>query len=295
MNTLTETQHLEFLQGAWSAVLRNEPVPFAKSLLTDYVSVEVMNCLPEFTTLENVVQVCHSQAAVQESYIKAFMALPKVWTRLTPESRQSIVQKIQKLGLQKVCSKKFSLLEDDAAALTVRWDIADKLYGVIRENTFKGCAVHGLELLQPRRIPMADDYGAMLRQGEQALLSLLRERIEIDKTAVTMAVGYVTPVSRTKILHNLMTAYQECLDTFRAALLHWAEFNPHALIPILNLENGQLSGGQIKNLLNRIEASLARFKQEFDQLRAGVEKMSTEPTVSARLRRFFETPAATMH
>lgn len=295
MSTLTEAQHLEFLQGAWSAVLQNEPALFAKSLLMDYLSVEVTNRLPEFTTLDHVVHECQDQDAVQESYIKAFMALPKAWTRLTPESRQSIVRMIQKVGLQKACGKNFRMLDDDAAALSVRWDTAHKLYAVIRESTFKGCAAHGLQMLQPRRIPIADDYGAMQRQGEQALLSLLSERIEIDKTAVTMAVGYVTPVAKTQIMHNLLAAYQECLESFRAALLHWAEFNPHALMPILNLENGQLSPGQLTNMRNRVEGSLVRFKQEFEQLRLGVENMSTEPTISARLRRFFETKPVTVH
>lgn len=295
MSQLTEAEHLEFLQGAWNAVLQNEPELFAKSLLRDYVSHDVIGQLPEYTTLANVTLECHNRQAIQESYIKAFMALPKAWTRLTPQSRLGIVQTIQKLGLQKACGKNFSMLEDDDAALTVRWDIAEKLYAAIREGTFKGCSTHGLELLQPRRVPLGDDYGAMLRQGEQALLGLLRERIEIDKTAVTMAVGFVTPVAKTQIMHNLCVAYQECLASFRAALLHWAEFSPHALIPILNVEDGQLSPGQLENMRRRVDESLMRFKREFEQLRAGVENMSAEPTLSPRLRRFFETKVATLH
>ena len=295
MSNLSEAQHFEFLQGAWSAVLQNEPELFAKSLLRDYVSAEVIGRLPEYTTLENVILECHNQGTVQESYIKAFMSLPKAWTRLTPESRHRIVQKIEKLGLQKACGKNFTMLEDDAAALTVRWDIAHKLYGVIRESTFKGCSAHGLELLQPRRVPLGDDYGAMLRQGEQALLNLLRERIEIDKTAVTMAVGFVTPVAKTQIMHNLCVAYQECLASLRAALLHWAEFSPHALMPILNVPDGGLNAAQLENMRRRVEESLVRFKREFEQLRAGVENMSAEPTLSPRLRRFFETKTGTLH
>ena len=295
MSNLTEKQCLEFLQGAWSAVLNNEPALFAKSLLTDYVSVHVINSLPEYTTLEHVLHECHDHQAVQESYIKSFMALPKTWTRLTPESRQSIVHIIQKLGLQKACSRSFYMLEDDEAALAVRWDIADRLYATIRGSTFKDCATRGLELLQPRRIPVADDYGAMLGHGEQALLGLLRERVEIDKTAVTMAVGYVTPVAKARILHNLCAAYQACLEDLRAALLHWAEFNPHALIPIMNLEGGELTPGQRQNLAKRIEDSLARFKTEFERLRAAIEDMSSEPTISPRLRRFFEIKTPTVH
>jgi|GEM_PF-2574130 len=295
MSNLTEAQHLEFLQGAWGAVLQNHQEPFQKSLLTDYVSTAVMNRLPEYTTLEHVVLECHSHEAIQESYIKSFMALPRVWTQLTPESRHRIVENIRQLGLVKACGKRFQMLEDDEAALTVRWDTANRLYQALLEGTSKGCAAHGLELQQPRRIPSGDDYGAMLHEGERALLGLLRERIEIDKTAVTMAVGYVTPVAKTRILHNLHAAYQECLENFRAALLHWAEFNPHALIPILHLEDGQLSPGQLENLRRRVEDSLGRFKKEFEQLRAGVEQMSSEPTISPRLRRFFETKTPTMH
>ena len=293
MSSLTETQHLEFLQGAWSAVLQDQPEPFEKSLLLDYVSSDVIGRLPEFTTLENVLLECRSQEAVQESYIKSFMALPKAWVRLTPESRHSIIQKIEKFGLQK--SARLAPLEDDEAALTIRWDTANKLFAAAHDGVFKACAVLGLEMLQPRRLPQSDDFGAMLQHGQEALLGLLRERINIDKTAVTMAVGYVTPVSRTRIMHNLDTAFLDCLDSFRAALLHWAEFNPKALIPIMNVEDGHPSPEQLKNLRRRVEDSLGRFKREYEQLRASLEDMSTEPTISEKLRRFFETKSTTLH
>jgi len=293
MSSLTETQHLDFLEGAWSAVLQDQPEPFEKSLLLDYVSSDVIRRLPEFTTLENVLLECRSQEAVQESYIKSFMALPKAWVRLTPESRQCIIEKIEKLGLQK--SARLSPLEDDEAALSIRWDTANKLFAAAHDVVFRACAAHGLQILQPRQAPQTDDFGAMLQHGQEALLGLLRERIDIDKTAVTMAVGYVTPVSKTRIMHNLDAAFLDCLDAFRAALLHWAEFNPKALIPIMNVEGGQLSPGQLKNLRNRIEDSLGRFKREYDELRASTEDMSTDPTISQKLRRFFETQPATLH
>ncbi len=275
MDQNTTTRHVAFLQGTWRAVLHDQPEPFHKRLLQDYVSNEVMARLPEQTTLRNVLQECHSLDAFQESYIKSFLGLRKSWEKLTPESRHTIIQYVNKCGLQQ--NNGLQPLPDDEAALTIRWDAANRLYAASREAAFKACRSAGLELSQPRGLPRPNDFQGLVRRGQETLLALLRERINIDKTAVTLAVGYVTPVARTKILGNLTAAAMECTDSFRAALVHWLLYHT----PM------QAAGAQAPDesqLREHVDAALVFFRSEVERLRAGVDEMPEDPTIYEKAR-----------
>lgn len=291
-NQSDESKQIAFLQGTWRAVLHDQAEPFQKSLLTDFVSSDVISQLPEFTTLRNVLAECHSQSAFQESYIKSFLALRKSWRTLTSESRHTIVLYIQKCGLQSNSGLKLSLLEDDEAALTIRWDTANRLYAGACDMAFKACQVSGLEMLQPRGKPRHNEFRTLVRRGQEILVALLKERINIDKTAVTMAVGYVTPVAKTKIKNNLASAYLDGLDAFRAALFHWSVHNVSAFTALDIFKGDVPSGGlttyEESAIKDYIEHALKSFKQEYEQLRAAVEDMPPDPTIYDKARRFFD-------
>jgi len=291
MTAHNDPKQIAFLEGAWSAVLHHEAEPFQKSLLADFVSNDVMNRLPEHTTLHNVLAECHALNAFQESYIKSFLGLRKHWRALTPESRNTILQFIQKCGLER--SANLQMLEDDEAALTIRWDLADQLYASARDQAFKACQPLGLEMLQPRGLPRKNDLRDLVRGGQTALFALLKERINIDKTAVTLAVGYVTPVAKTKIKHNLSIAYVESLDTLRAALFHWAVHNLQAFASL-----GIFTDSTAMHALTDLEASVIReymelalkpYKEGYEKLCAAVDDMSSDPTIYDKARHFFQT------
>ncbi len=294
MNNQAESKQVAFLQGTWRAVLHDQPEPFNKTLLVDFVSVGVMARLPEQTTLKNVLAECHEQAAFQESYIKSFLSLKRVWNDFSPESRHTISQYIHRYGLQK--SLRLSAHEDDEAALTIRWDTANKVYASSRDAVFAACRAHGLELNQPRGLPQAGEFRAIVRYGQEKLLGLLRERTGIDKTAVTLAVGYVTPVARTKILNNLNAAYLEALDAFRGALFHWSLHNLESLSSIelfKDLRTGAaLSKFQESVLREHVEGAVWEFTHEYEKLRESVKEMPQDPTIYDKARRFFETRPA---
>lgn len=286
---------IAFLEGAWQAVLQDEPRLFEKELLADFLSGGVLQNLPDYTTLKNVVAECHSQEAVQESYIKSFLSLRKRWPELTTEARYAIVESSRRCGLQNNNGLKLSLLEDDEAALSIRWDTADHLYAGCRELAYKACQATGLEMAQPRGRPQPSDLRGAVNRGQQILLALLRERINIDKTAVTLAVGHVTPVAKTKLRNNLATAYLEALDSFRAALFHWMSCNVGAFASIelfKDVAPGKpLTPFQESVLKEHVEGILRAFKREYEQLRTTVEDMS-DPTVYEKVRRFFEDAPA---
>ena len=290
MNNQAESNQVAFLQGTWRAVLHDQPEPFRKSLLADFVSVGVMARLPEQTTLKNVLAECHEQAAFQESYIKSFLSLKRVWNDFSPESRHTINQYIHRFGLQK--SLRLQPHEDDEAALTIRWDTANRVYASCRDAVFAACRAHGLELNQPRGLPQASEFRATVRYGQEKLLGLLRERVNTDKTAVTLAVGYVTPVARTKILNNLNSAYLESLDAFRGALFHWALHNLESFHSI-ELFHGVHTGATLTKfqesvLREHVEGALWEFTHEYEKLRQSVKEMPQDPTIYEKARRFFE-------
>lgn len=292
MSEQAENNQIAFLEGAWQAMLQDQPALFPKNLLVDFVSGSVLESLPEYTTLKNVVAECHSQAAFQESYIKSFLTLPRRWRELTTEARHAIVESIRRCGLQKNNGLKLSLLEDDEAALTIRWDTADRLYANACELAYQACQTSGLEMIQPRGRPQSRDFRGMVNRGQQILVTLLRERINIDKTAVTLAVGYVTPVAKAKLKNNLAAAYLEALDGFRAALFHWTVHNVAAFAAIELFKDAAagkpLTRFQESVLKEHIETALKPFKQEYEALRASAEDMS-DPTIYEKARRFFET------
>ena len=289
MQTQHDAKQITFLHGAWRAVLQDQPEPFQKSLLVDFVSADVINRLPEYTTLRNVLAECRQQGAFQESYIKSFLALRKVWNSLTPESRHVILQFVQKCGMGKTG---LTALEDDEAALTVRWDIANRLYNGARDLAYEACRVEGLEMLQPRGLPRANDFRTLVQRGQRALMALLEERINIDKTAVTMAVGYVTPVARAKMKNNLAVAYLDGLDDVRAALFHWAVHNLQAFTSLgiftdpASME--ALTDLEASVIKEYIEHALKPYKQEYEKLRASVEQMPQDPTIYAKVRHHFD-------
>lgn len=291
MNEQAENNQIVFLEGAWQAVLQDQPALFQKTLLADFVSVGVLERLPEYTTLKNVVAECQSQGAFQESYIKSFLSLRKRWQDLTTESRHAIVESSRQCGLQKNNSLTLCLLEDDEAALTIRWDTANRLYAGACESAYKACQASGLEMAQPRGRPQSKDFRGMVNRGQQILIALLRERINIDKTAVTLAVGYVTPVAKAKLKNNLAVAYLEALDGFRAALFHWTIHNVAAFASIELFKDAAagkpLTRFQESVLKEHIESALKPFKQEYEALRAGAEDLS-DPTIYDKARRFFE-------
>lgn len=294
MEKSRESSQILFLHGTWRAVLQDQPEPFRKSLLADFVSADVIEQLPTHTTLLNVLTECREQDAFQESYIKSFIYLRKRWERFTPESRHLIVGYIQKCGLQK--HSNLQPLEDDEAALTVRWDTAQRLYEAARDEAYATCKAQGLEMLQPRGLPQGGDFQGLVQHGQGALMGLLEERMNIDKTAVTMAVGYVTPVARAKIKSNLEAAYLDGLDTLRAALFHWSLHNLQAFASL-----GIFTEQSAMNALSNLEASVIReyieqalkpYTQGFEKLSASVDEMPEDPTIYAKVRHHFDAGPA---
>ena len=287
MSTITDNNQIAFLQGTWRAILQDQPEPFAKALLTDFVSGKVLADLPSRTTLTHVLQVCHAREAFQESYIKSFLGLRKIWDKLTPESRHIIVQFSNKCGLHKQGGLRLQMQQDDAAALTIRWDVAARLYESARDEAFRACRALGLEMAQPRGLPRRNEFALMVQSGQEILLRLLRERVNTDKTAVVMAVGYVTPVAHTKLRRNLDEAYAESHGAFRAALVHWASHHPAAL----GLAAGDaLDAAQEAQLQMYVDECLRPFRQRFERLCQDTETMSSEPTLFEKVRRCFQDP-----
>ncbi|HEY3646186.1 MAG TPA: hypothetical protein VGM16_12680 [Gammaproteobacteria bacterium] len=281
------TAQIVFLQGTWRALLQDQPEPFQKGLLSEFVSNAVLAGLPERTTLKHVLQECHAREAFQESYIKSFLGLRRVWEKLTPESRHIILGHSTRCGMHKQGGLRLQMLQDDAAALTIRWDVAQNLYDAARDEAFRACRAIGLEMAQPRGLPRPNEFALMVQNGQEILLKLLRERVNTDKTAVTMAVGYVTPVAHTKLTRNLNEAYAECHGAFRAALSHWAVHHPAAfgLKPA-----GQLDATQEAQLRRYVDECLAPFTQRFERLSQDTETMSSEPTLFEKVRRCFQDP-----
>ena len=287
MQTTTPTAQIVFLQGTWRAVLQDQPEPFHKGLLSDFVSSEVLAGLPERTTLKHVLQECHTREAFQECYIKSFLGLRRVWDKLTPESRHIIIEHGNKCGMQKQGGFRLEMLQDDAAALTIRWDVAQRLYETARDEAFAACKSLGLEMAQPRGKPHKNEFALLVQSGQDILLKLLRERVNTDKTAVSMAVGYVTPVAHTKLARNLQEAYAECHGAFRAALLHWALHHPDSF----GLKSGsQMNAGQEAELCRYVDECLKPFAQRFERLWQDTETMSSEPTLFEKVRRCFQDP-----
>lgn len=290
-----------FLEGTWKAVLYDQPEPFRKSLLVDYVSADVINSLPEQTTLKNVLKECHALEAFEESYIKSFVGLMKCWSSLSPESRRGILQYLQECDLQANGNLRRQLqpLKDDAAALTIRWDVADQLYARVRDTAFKACQGVGLELLQPRGVPrQKGDFRTLVQRGQAMLLALLRERINIDKIAVLVAVGQMTPMVKNKRLTNLSRAYIEDLDAFRAGLMHWALNNLQAFSGVELFKDARqeraLTPIQESVLREHVEASLRPFIHEFERLSASMDEIPHDPATYDKLRPFFDS-GATLH
>lgn len=290
-----------FLEGTWKAVLYDQTEPFSKSLLADYVSSDVIDSLPEYTTLKGVLLACHTLEAFEESYIKSFVGLMKSWNRLAPESRQGIMQYLQECDLQANGNLRRHLQphKDDAVALTIRWDIADRLYTIIHEKASKACQGIGLELLQPRGVPQQKgDFRTLVQRGQAMLLALLRERIIIDKVAVLVAVGHDTPVVKNKLMNNLNRAYIENLDAFRAGLMHWALNNLHAFSAVQLFKDVQLAKAltpiQESILREHMEALISPFMQEFERMSAGMDETSPDPATYDKIRRFFDS-SATLH
>ncbi len=289
MTNQTDANQIAFLQGTWRALLQDQPEPFSKALLEDFISSTVMVSLPSQTTLKNVLQECHAREAFQESYIKSFLGLRRVWSKLTPESRHIIIQYGNKYGMQG--SLRLNPLQDDEAALTIRWHTANRLYGEARDAAFRGCRGIGLEMTQPRALPKTGEFALLVQRGQETLLGLLRERINIDKTAVTMAVGFVTPVALTKLMYNFDEAQAECRDTFRAALLHWAVHHPEAFIAADQLPaGGLLSPEQESMLRNYVGECLKPFELRCAKLREDAGNMSSEPTLYEKVRLHFQGP-----
>ncbi len=287
MQTTTPTAQIVFLQGTWRALLQDQPEPFSKELLADFVSGDVLASLPSHTTLKHVLQECHAREAFQECYIKSFLGLRRTWEKLTPESRHIILEHGNKCGMQKQGGFRLQMLQDDAAALTIRWDVAAQLYESARDEAFSACRVLGLEMAQPRGRPCHNEFALMVQSGQDILLKLLRDRVNTDKTAVTMAVGYVTPVAHTKLARNLQEAYAECQGALRAALLHWALHHPDGFG--LKVE-GQLSAAQETELHRYVDECLKPFAQRFERLWQDTETMSSEPTLFEKVRRCFQDP-----
>lgn len=287
MQTATPTAQIVFLQGTWRALLQDQPEPFHKGLLSDFVSNDVLAGLPSQTTLKHVLQECHAREAFQECYIKSFLGLRRVWEKLTPESRHIILEHSNKCGMQKQGGLRLQMLEDDAAALTIRWDVAQRLYETARDQAFGACRALGLEMAQPRGRPCKNEFALLVQSGQDILLKLLRERVNTDKTAVAMAVGYVTPVAHTKLARNLQEAFAECQGAFRAALLHWALHHPDGF----GLKAGShLDSAQEAELCRYVDECLKPFAQRFERLWQDTETMSSEPTLFEKVRRCFQDP-----
>src|SRR6185312_3823924 len=256
---------------------------------------EVIDLLPARTTLQNVLQECDSREVFEESYIKSFLGLTKYWSSLMPESRKMIMGYLKECDLRANGNlrRQLQLHADDAAALTIRWDTADRLYAGIRDLAFKACQNIGLEVLQPRGISAQKaDFNTLLQRGQAMLLALLRERINIDKTAVLMAVGYATPVVKIKMMNNLSRAYGDCLDALRGGLLHWALNNLQASSAVelfKDVRQAALLTPPIPESVMRecIEELLAPFTQEFARMSASMEAMPPDPATYAKAQGFF--------
>jgi len=231
----------------------------------------------------------------EESYIKSFLGLTKYWSSLMPESRKMIMGYLKECDLRANGNlrRQLQLHADDAAALTIRWDTADRLYAGIRDLAFKACQNIGLEVLQPRGISAQKaDFNTLLQRGQAMLLALLRERINIDKTAVLMAVGYATPVVKIKMMNNLSRAYGDCLDALRGGLLHWALNNLQASSAVelfKDVRQAALLTPPIPESVMRecIEELLAPFTQEFARMSASMEAMPPDPATYAKAQGFF--------
>lgn len=282
-----DPKQIAFLRGTWRALLQGQPEPFAKSLLQDFLSTDVLGSLPALTTLKNVLHECHAREAFQASYIKSFLGLRKVWDALTPESRHIIIQYGNKCGMQG--SLRLNPLPDDEAALAIRWDVAARLYESSRDQAFRACRSLGLEMDQPRGQPKPGEFALLVQRGQETLLALLRERMNIDKTAVTMAVGFVTPVARTRLQYNFEAAQAECRGTFKAALLHWALHHPAALIAG-DRGTGPLTAEQEQMLKTYVEECLQPFDLRCRQLAQEVADVSSEPTLYEKVRKHFQDP-----
>jgi hypothetical protein len=298
MSNAAPENQIEFLKGAWQALVADLPQPFSKTVLAPYVSPAVIERLPEQTTLENVVTECHAQAAFVESYIRSFLSFKKSWSGLTTESRHAIVQQSMKCRLDGRRGVDLKLLADDEAALTIQWDVADRLFATARTVSANMCRDQGLELTQPRSEPRPSRFKDAVARGQEILVDLLRERVNIDKTAITMAVGYVTPVARTKVMNRLTAEYLDALDGFRAGLLHWLHKNI-ATLSGTSMFAGVISAEQItpdqeRMLRDHVESALSGFKLEFEQLKMSVETMSEDPTICEKARRFFSSKT-TLH
>jgi phage gpG-like protein len=288
---------IAFLEGVWKAVLFDRQEPFPKSLLAEFVSTEVIDSLPASTTLANVSAECHAREVFEESYIKSFLGLKKCWSSLMPESRQMILERLEGRQLQANGNLRRQLQPhaDDRAALTIRWDTADRLYAGIHELAFKACQNAGLELLQPRGVPkQTGEFKAVLQRGETILGALLRERINIDKTAVLMAVGHATPVAKTKMMNNLARAYADCLDAFRGGLLHWALHNLQASSAVelfKGVRHAALLTPPIPESVMRecIEELLGPFMQEFERMSVHMEDLPPDTATYDKAQRFFTT------
>jgi hypothetical protein len=287
MSSQADTNQIAFLQGTWRAVLQDQPEPFHKELLNDFVSTDVLSSLPSQTTLFNVLHECRAREAFQESYIKSFLGLRKVWDKLTPESRHIIIQYGNKCGVQKQGGLRLNMLQDDEAALTIRWDTANRLYEEARDEAFRACRGLGLEMAQPRGLPKDNEFALLVQGGQDILFKLLRERINTDKTAVAMAVGYVTPVAHTKLKRNLQQAYSECHGAFRAALIHWAV---HHSTAFGIAAKGHLDAAQEAQLRGYVDECLKPFQQRFERLCQDTDAMSSEPTLFEKVRRCFQDP-----
>lgn len=296
MATQEKSARAVFLENVWKALLYDQTEPFHKSLLADYVSSEVVDVLPEQTTLANVLAECHSREVFEESYIKSFLGLTKRWSSLMPESRQTIIGQLNGLELHANGNlrRQFQAHADDAAALTVRWDIADRLYAGIQDLTIKACRNIGLELSQPRGVPLQKtDFNTLLQRGSKMLLGLLQERINMDKTAVLMAVGRATPVVKPRMMNNLHRAYTECLDGFRGGLLHWAMQNLQDA-PSLELFKGVRQPALLippipeSVIRDCIDDMLEPFIEEFTGMSALMdEKSPPDPASYEKIRRLF--------
>jgi hypothetical protein len=287
MQTTSATAQIVFLQGTWRALLQDQPEPFHKGLLSDFVSSDVLAGLPAQTTLKNVLAECHAREAFQECYIKSFLGLRRVWDKLTPESRHIIHTHSTRCGMHKQGGLRLQLLQDDAAALTIRWDVAQRLYETARDQAFHACRGLGLEMAQPRGLPRKNEFALLVQSGQDILMKLLRERVNTDKTAVTMAVGYLTPVAHTKLTRNLQESYAECHASFRAALIHWGVHHPAAFG--IKTE-GPLDASQETLVRNYVGECLRPFELRFEQLCQDAETMSSEPTLFEKVRRCFQDP-----
>lgn len=305
MATQEKPARIAFLESTWLAVLYDQTEPFNKSLLADYVSSEVIDLLPEQTTLANVLTECRAREVFEESYIKTFLGLTKRWSGLMPESRQAIIRQLNGLELQANGNlrRQFQAHADDAAALAIRWDLADRLYAGIRELTFKACQNIGLELSQPRGLSTPPtDFNTLLQRGSPMLLALLRERINIDKSAVLLAVGRATPVAKPRMKNNLRRAYVDCLDAFRGALLHWSIHNlqaSSALELFKGIRQVALLTPPIPESVMRecIDELLESFIEEFTGMSTLMEESPPDPASYEKVRRVFSSnrPAAQAH